>query len=116
MSKYLNRIEEAEERGREFEARIADPELAKQPGQYQKVARGLGALRPLLEAGARYREVLNALEDSRFMLDDPDEELVELAREGDDGTRGPTRRTGIRVGGLADAPGPQRRQECIGRN
>ena len=81
MSKYLNRIEEAGERGRAFEARIADPELAKQPGQYQKVARGLGALRPLLEAGARYREVLNALEDSRFMLDDPDEELVELARE-----------------------------------
>ena len=38
-------------------------------------------MRPLLEAGARYREVLNALEDSRFMLDDPDEELVELARE-----------------------------------
>jgi peptide chain release factor 1 len=80
MSKYLNRIEEAEERGREFEARIADPEIAKQAGEYQKVARGLGALRPLLEAGARYRAVLTALEDSRSMLDDPDAEVVELAR------------------------------------
>ncbi len=80
MSKYLNRIEEAEQRGRELEARIADPELAKEVGQFQKVARGLGALRPLLETGGRYREVLRELESSRSMLDDPDSELVELAR------------------------------------
>ena len=80
MSKYLNRIEEAEERAREFEARIADPELAKEAGQFQKVARGLGALRPLLETGASYRDVLRELENSRAMLDDPDAELAELAR------------------------------------
>ena len=80
MSKYLNRIEEAEGRARELEARIADPDIAKQPGQYQKVARGLGALRPMLEAGERYRAVLAELEDSRSMLDDSDAELAELAR------------------------------------
>ena len=80
MSKYLNRIEEAEGRARELEARIADPDIAKQPGQYQKVARGLGALRPMLEAGERYRAVLADLEDSRSMLDDSDAELAELAR------------------------------------
>ncbi len=80
MSKYLNRIEEAEERARELEARVADPELAKQAGQYQKVARSLGALRPLLDTGERYRNVLRELEDSRSMLDDSDAELAELAR------------------------------------
>ena len=80
MSKYLNRIEEAEERARELEARVADPELAKQAGQYQKVARSLGALRPLLDTGERYRSVLRELEDSRSMLDDTDAELAELAR------------------------------------
>ncbi len=80
MSKYLNRIEEAEERARELEARVADPELAKQAGQYQKVARSLGALRPLLDTGERYRNVLRELEDSRSMLDDTDAELAELAR------------------------------------
>jgi len=80
MSKYLNRIEEAEERARELEAQVADPELAKQAGQYQKVARALGALRPLLEAGDRYRVVVEELDDSRSMLDDSDAELAELAR------------------------------------
>ncbi|MDG2333172.1 MAG: peptide chain release factor 1 [Myxococcota bacterium] len=80
MSKYLNRIEEAEERARELEAQVADPELAKQPGQYQKVARALGALRPLLEAGERYRAVVRELEDSRSMIEDSDAELAELAR------------------------------------
>jgi peptide chain release factor 1 len=80
MPKYLNRIEEAEERGRELEARITDPEFAKQPGEYQKVARAIGALRPLLEAGARYRIALRELESSRSMLDDSDEEVAELAR------------------------------------
>ncbi len=80
MSKYLNRIEEAEERARELEAQVADPELAKQAGQYQKVARALGALRPLLEAGDRYRVVVQELDDSRSMLDDSDAELAELAR------------------------------------
>ena len=69
MSKFLNRIEEAEQRGRELEARVSDPDLAQQPGQYQKVARALGALRPLLEAGERYKEVLRELEDSRSMLE-----------------------------------------------
>ncbi|MCS5638516.1 MAG: peptide chain release factor 1 [Myxococcota bacterium] len=80
MPKYLNRIEEAEQRGRELEARVADPELAKQPGQYQKVARALGALRPLLEAGERYRNLLREIEDSRSMLEDDDAELAEMAR------------------------------------
>ncbi|MDE0886397.1 MAG: peptide chain release factor 1 [Myxococcota bacterium] len=80
MSKYLNRIEEAEERAREFEGQVADPELAKQPGQYQKVARALGALGPLLEAGGRYRVVVRELEDSRSMMGDSDAELAELAR------------------------------------
>lgn len=80
MSKYLNRIEEAEERSRELEARIADPETAKQPREFQTVARSLGALRPLLESGERYRVVLRELEASRSMLDDADAELAEMAR------------------------------------
>ena len=76
MPKYLNRIEEAEQRGRELEARVSDPDLAQQPGEYQKVARALGGLRPLLEAGARYRAVLRELEDSRSMIEDDDADAL----------------------------------------
>ena len=80
MGKYLSRIAEAEERARELEGQLADPELARQPGQYQKLAKALGALRPILEAGERYRAVEGELGDSRAMVDDADAELAEMAR------------------------------------
>ena len=80
MADYLARIAESEERARELEAQLLDPEIARQAGEYQKLARALGGLRPLLEVGLRYREVIEQLEDSRAMLDDSDAELAELAR------------------------------------
>ena len=80
MADYLDRIAETEERARELEAQLLDPELARQPGQYQKVAKALGALRPMLETGVRYKQVKVDLEDSRGILDEGDAELAELAR------------------------------------
>ena len=62
MSNYHERIAEAEERSREIEGQLSDPEIASQPGQYQKLAKGLGALRPVIEVGGRYRRVLGELE------------------------------------------------------
>ena len=80
MADYLDRIAESEERARELEAQLLDPDIARQAGEYQKLAKALGALRPLLEVGHRYRQVVEQLEDSRSMLDDSDPELAELAR------------------------------------
>ena len=76
MADYLARIAESEERARELEAQLLDPEIARQAGEYQKLAKALGGLRPLLEVGQRYREVIEQLEDSRSMLDDSDAELA----------------------------------------
>jgi peptide chain release factor 1 len=78
--KYLNRISETEERARDLEAQLLDPDLAKEAGRYQKVAKELGRLRPILEAGERYRSVVGQLRDSRAMLEDEDPEMAELAR------------------------------------
>ena len=80
MADYLDRIAESQERARELEARLLDPDIARQAGEYQKLAKALGALRPLLEVGDRYRQVVEQLEDSRSMLDDSDPELADLAR------------------------------------
>jgi peptide chain release factor 1 len=80
MSKYQSRIREAEERSRELEGQLADPDLAKEPGRFQKVAKALGNLRPVVEVGERYGQVLAGIEDSRAMLEDPDAEMAELAR------------------------------------
>ena len=80
MPDYLERIAEAEERSREIEGQLADPEVASQPGRYQELAKRLAKLRPFLDTGARYRRALEELEGSNAMLEDDDPELVEMAR------------------------------------
>jgi peptide chain release factor 1 len=79
MADLIDRIDEAETRGRALEER-----LAALPGgdaaAYARLAKELGGLRPLREAGSRYREALRQLEDARGMLEDDDPEVRELAR------------------------------------
>ena len=78
--KYLDKISETEERARELEAALSDPELARDPGRFAKVGKELGRLRPILEAGERYRTTVSELSDSRAMVEDPDPEMADLAR------------------------------------
>ena len=59
--------------------RVCAPGLASQPGQYQKLAKDLAAVRPLVETGERYVATLREIEDSRVLQDDPDPEVAELA-------------------------------------
>ena len=80
MSKYLERIAEAKERSREIEGQLADPDVASKPGRIQELAKDLGSLRPVVETGTRYEDVVQQLEDAHAMLDDADPDLAELAR------------------------------------
>ena len=80
MRNYLERILEAEQRSRTLETELADPELARQRGKFQQLAKELGSLRTLVEVGAEYRSLLDRIEDSSALLDDEDPELAELAR------------------------------------
>lgn len=80
MRNYLERIVEAEERSRTLESELADPEVARQRGKFQQLAKELGSLRALVEVGAEYRSILDRIEDSSALLDDEDPELAELAR------------------------------------
>ncbi len=80
MPNFLEPIDQAATRARELEERLADPALAAQPGQYALLGKELGALRPLLELGERYRKVLREFEDCTAMQSDPDPEIAELAR------------------------------------
>ncbi|HME71905.1 MAG TPA: peptide chain release factor 1, partial [Myxococcota bacterium] len=76
----LERIGEIEVRARSLEERLADPQVASVPGEYAKVAKQLGGLRPVLEAGRRYRQVVSEIEGSRDLLAESDPELREMAR------------------------------------
>jgi peptide chain release factor 1 len=80
MPDFIERITEAGERARELEGQLSSPELSSQPGRYQELAKALGKLRPLMETGQRYREVLAQLEDSQSMLSDEDADVAEMAR------------------------------------
>jgi peptide chain release factor 1 len=80
MSDMLDRIGEIEARARALEVRLADPQVASVPGEYAKVAKQLGGLRPVLEAGRRYRQVVSEIEGSRDLLSEADPELREMAR------------------------------------
>jgi len=78
MADYLDRIAEAEGRASDIETQLSDPAVASQPGKFQELGKQLGKLRPVVDAGLRYREIRKQLEDSKAMVDDP--ELGELAR------------------------------------
>jgi peptide chain release factor 1 len=80
MADFQQRVDRAAARARDLEAQMSDPELARQPGQMKAVAKELGRLRPVVEAGERYRAVVAELEDARAMSEEEDPELAELAR------------------------------------
>jgi peptide chain release factor 1 len=80
MSELIDRIRDVRARAADLEKRLADPSLSKAPGEYARVARELGPLRPILEAGARLERVTEELAGAREMLAENDPELSELAR------------------------------------
>ena len=80
MPDFIDRITEAEQRAHELEGQLSDPEVAKQPGQFQKLAKQLAKLRPMVETGSEYRAVLGQLEESEALLEDDDADVAELAR------------------------------------
>jgi peptide chain release factor 1 len=80
MADWMERVRELRARARGLEERLADPGLARQPGELAKLGKELAELRPLLDAGRRYEETLGALADARSLANDADPELAELAK------------------------------------
>jgi peptide chain release factor 1 len=80
MADWIDRVRELRARARGLEERLADPALARQPGELAKLGKELADLRPVLEVGRRYEETLAALEGARSLLSDADPELAELAK------------------------------------
>ena len=80
MSDLLNKISVFEAKAAQLEEKLADPGIASVPAEYATVAKELSRVRPLAEAGARYRQLLTAIADARTMLDDDDGEVRELAQ------------------------------------
>jgi peptide chain release factor 1 len=79
MSDLLEKISVFETKAGQLEEKLADPGIASFPTEYASVAKELSRVRPLAEAGARYRQLLTAIADAKAMLEDDDGEMRELA-------------------------------------
>ena len=79
----LDKLAEKERRFDELNEQLADPEIARNPGQYQKLARELGELRETVALAQRYRDGLKRRGEAEQIVSgsDSDHELVELASE-----------------------------------
>ena len=78
--RYQNRLQEAEARYNDLNARMADPAVINDPEQYRKTAKAHSELTELV---AKYRDWTRAekeLEDARAMLTESDPELQQMAQ------------------------------------
>ncbi len=80
MADLLDKIGVFEERAAQLEAQMADPDFTRDRERFAEAAKELAALRPVVEAGGRYRRVVGEAADARAMLEDPDPDLQEMAR------------------------------------
>ena len=87
----IDRLEEIEKRYEALNQKMADPEVAKNASEYQKLARQSGDLRELVEMAGQYRKHVAGIEEAQQIIaaageaggsgDDADDaEYVELAQ------------------------------------
>lgn len=72
-------LEEVEQRYRELNSRLADPDLADDPEQYQQLAKEHAQLEEVVDLYDRYRDVEAELEENRVLSRDEDDEIREMA-------------------------------------
>jgi peptide chain release factor 1 len=70
-----------EERFIDIEKLLADPEIVQDQNTYQKYVREHAELNKIVTAFRRYKQTLNALEESQELLKDADPEIKEMARD-----------------------------------
>ena len=75
------KIKEIEERYDEFESQMASPGLSQDQNAYRKVAKEHSQLTPIITAFRKYQSIQNEIEDNKSLLNDPDPEIKNLARE-----------------------------------
>jgi peptide chain release factor 1 len=80
MPDLLEKLAPFEERFAQLEEKLADPAVVGSAREYAEVAKEHAALRPIVQASANFRETLAERAAAASMLEDPDEEVRELAR------------------------------------
>ena len=80
MSTLIERLDAIERRHDEITVRLSEPAVLGDPAAYQRLARLLAELRPVVEEYQRYKRLLRELEDARALLRETiDPEMQALA-------------------------------------
>ena len=77
----FDKLSGVEERFIDIEKLLADPEIVQDQNSYQKYVREHAELNKIVTAFRRYKQTLNALEESQELLKDADPEIKEMARD-----------------------------------
>ena len=77
----LNKLENLEEKLKQLEGELSNPELVKNPKKYQEIAKEHKELSNLIKLYKRYQEVSKQIEETKPLLNSPDEEMKVLAEE-----------------------------------
>jgi len=77
----IDRLAELEARYEEISRELSTPEAAEDPARLADLGRELSRLDPIVSGLREWRSVLEELDATRAMADDPDEEIRSMARE-----------------------------------
>ncbi len=77
----FSKIQEIEERFNQLESDLARSEVIRDQKTYQKYVKEHSTLAPIVNAFRKYQSLQREIEDNRFLLDDPDQDMRKLAKE-----------------------------------
>lgn len=79
----LQKLENTSVTHGEIEQRMADPAVASDPKEFQKLSKALGELQSVVDTYKRYKACLEGIEEARAMAKDAagDDEMVAMAKE-----------------------------------
>jgi peptide chain release factor 1 len=77
----FEKVKDIEGRYTELEGYMGDPDIIKSQDIYQKYVKEHSSLSPIINAFRKYQAIQKEIEDSKSLLNDPDQDVRNLARE-----------------------------------
>ncbi|KAH7435588.1 hypothetical protein KP509_06G071000 [Ceratopteris richardii] len=77
----IAKLDSAERTYRELTARLADPDVAGNPSEYQKIAKSVAELQDVVTTYQTFKDVENQISENKELKESGDKELAELAAE-----------------------------------
>ncbi len=77
----FEKLEDVEQRHRDLEERLGDPEVASDAGALRRISKEYADLSKIVETYKRYKDVSAQIEENKTLLSESDEDICDLARE-----------------------------------